>query len=161
MYPKWLISLTKMGKKSKNNRVTKLGSIILIISVIITLILLFSCSVMSRSLRPHALQPTRLLCPWEFSRQEYWSELPFPPPGDLPNPGVEPRFLALQVDSLPSETPGKPKERHSVVSSSLWPQGLYRSQNFSGQNTGVGSCSLLQGIFPTRDYHEIIMKIQI
>ena len=44
----------------------------------------------------------------EFSRQEYWSGLPFPSPGDLPDPGIEPRFLALQVCSLPSELPGKP-----------------------------------------------------
>ena len=44
-----------------------------------------------------------------FSRQEYWSELPFTSPGDLPNPGMEPRS-ALQVDSLPSEPPGMPKD---------------------------------------------------
>ena len=44
----------------------------------------------------------------EFSRQEYQSRLPFPPPGDLPDPGTEPRSPALQADSLPSEPPGKP-----------------------------------------------------
>ena len=44
----------------------------------------------------------------EFSRQEYWSGLPLPSPGDLPNPGVEPRSPALQVDALTSEPPGKP-----------------------------------------------------
>jgi len=43
----------------------------------------------------------------ESSRQGYWSELPFPSPGDLPNPGIEPVSPALQVDSLPSELPGK------------------------------------------------------
>ena len=43
-----------------------------------------------------------------FSRQEYWSGSPFPSPGDLPNPGVEPRSPALQADSLPAEQPGKP-----------------------------------------------------
>ena len=43
----------------------------------------------------------------EFSRQEYWSGLPCPAPGDLPNPGVEPRSPALQMDSLPSEPTGK------------------------------------------------------
>ena len=42
-----------------------------------------------------------------FSRQEYWSGLPCPPPGDLSNPRVKPRSPALQVDSLPSEPPGK------------------------------------------------------
>ena len=43
-----------------------------------------------------------------FSRQEYWSGLPFPSRGYLPNPGVKPRSPALQVDSLPSQTSGKP-----------------------------------------------------
>ena len=43
-----------------------------------------------------------------FSRQEYWSGLPFPSPGDLPNPGIEPRSPALEVDSLPTELQGKP-----------------------------------------------------
>ena len=42
-----------------------------------------------------------------FSRQEYCSGLPFPSPGDLPDPGIEPRSPALQVDSLQSEPPGK------------------------------------------------------
>ena len=44
-----------------------------------------------------------------FSRQEYWSGLPFPSPGDLPNPGIKPRSPALQADILTSEPPGKPK----------------------------------------------------
>ena len=82
-----------------------------------------SCSVMSDSLWSHGLYPARLPCPWGFSRQEYWSGLPCPPPGNLPNPGIQPRSPALQADSLPSEPPEKPK------------------------NTGVGSLSLLQGIF--------------
>ena len=43
-----------------------------------------------------------------FSRQDYWSGMPFPPPGDLPNSGIEPKFPSLQADSLPSETLGKP-----------------------------------------------------
>ena len=42
-----------------------------------------------------------------FSRQEYWSGLPFPSPGNLPDPGIEPRSLALWTDALPSEPPGK------------------------------------------------------
>ena len=62
-----------------------------------------SLSVVLDFLRPHVFQPTRLVCPWEFSRQEYWSELPCPPPGDLPNPGIKPRSPALQADSLPAE----------------------------------------------------------
>ena len=43
----------------------------------------------------------------EFSRQEYWSGLPFPSLGDLPDPGFEPRSPALYADALPSEPPGK------------------------------------------------------
>ena len=44
----------------------------------------------------------------EFSRQEYWSGLPFPSPGDLPDPGIEPRSPTLQADALLSEPAGKP-----------------------------------------------------
>ena len=46
--------------------------------------------------------------PMGFSRQEYWNGLPFPSPGDLPNPGIEPGSPALQADSLPSEPTGLP-----------------------------------------------------
>ena len=45
-----------------------------------------------------------------FSRQEYWSGLPFPSPGDLPDPGIKPRSPTLQADALISEPPGKPKD---------------------------------------------------
>ena len=62
-----------------------------------------------------------------FSRQKYWSELPCPSPGDLPNPESEPRSSTLQADSLPSEPPGKPK------------------------NIRVGSLTLLQGVFLTQE----------
>ena len=49
----------------------------------------------------------------EFFRQEYWSGLPFPPPGNLPDPGIEHIPPALQAGSLPSEPPGKPTiKRH-------------------------------------------------
>ena len=44
----------------------------------------------------------------EFSRQEYWSGLPFPSPGDLPDPGMKPRSSTFQADSLPSEPTEKP-----------------------------------------------------
>ena len=66
-----------------------------------------SGSVVSDALRPHGPYPARLLCAWGFSRQEYWSGLPCPPPGDLPNSGIKLRSLALQADSLQSEPPGK------------------------------------------------------
>ena len=70
--------------------------------------------------------------PWtiqsmEFSRPEHWSGQPFPSPGGLPNPGMEPRSPTLRVDSLPAEPQGKPK------------------------NTGVGSLALLQWIFLTQE----------
>ena len=48
-----------------------------------------------------------------FSRQEYWSGLPFPSPGDLPDPGVEPRFPALEADTLTSEPPGMGPRYHN------------------------------------------------
>ena len=86
----------------------------LLTSVIILQALCLCCvlshSVTSNSLKPQAagLQPSRLLCPWGFSRQEYWSGLPCSSPGDLPNPGIKSRSPKLQVDSLLSEPPGKP-----------------------------------------------------
>ena len=56
-----------------------------------------SRSAVSDSLKFHG---KGLLFPWEFSRQEYWSGLPFPSPGNLPNPGMEARSPALQADSI-------------------------------------------------------------
>ena len=64
-----------------------------------------SCSVTSDSLQPHGLQSPLSM---GFSRQEYWSRLPFPSPGDLPNPGSEPQSPALQANSLPFELQGRP-----------------------------------------------------
>ena len=68
-----------------------------------------------------SLSRVRLCDPWTvahqaplsmgFSRQEYWSELPFPSPGDLPDPGIEPRSPTLQADALTSAPPGKPLVR--------------------------------------------------
>ena len=62
-----------------------------------------------------------------FYRQEYWSGLTFPSPGNLPNPGIKPWSPVSQTDTLPSEPPGKPK------------------------NTGVAGLSLLQGIVPIQE----------
>ena len=73
------------------------------------------------------MEPARFFYLWGFSRQEDWSGLPFSPPGDLPNPGIESKSPTLQVDSLPAEPQGKPK------------------------NIGVGSLFLLQRIFPTQE----------
>ena len=70
-----------------------------------------------------------------FFKQEYWSGLPCPPPEDLSNSGIKPRFPALQADSSPSESLGKSK------------------------NTGVGIQSLLQGIFPTQGSHLRLLRL--
>ena len=70
----------------------------------------------------------------EFSRLEYRSGQPFPTPGDLPNPRIEPRSPALQADSLPAEPQGKPK------------------------NTRVGSLSLLQQIFSTQESNHGLLQ---
>ena len=71
----------------------------------------------------------------EFSRPEYWSELPFPSPGDLPDPGIEPRSPALQVDSLPAEPQGKPK------------------------NIGVGSLSLIEQRSPALQAYSLTSEL--
>ena len=81
-------------------------------------------SVMSNSLGPHVHS-------MEFSRPEYWSGYPFPSPGCFSNPGIEPRSIALLVDSLPAEPQGKPK------------------------NTGVGSLSLFQWFFLTQELNRV------
>ena len=65
-----------------------------------------------------------------FSGQEYWIGLPFPSSGDLPNPGIKPRFPTWQADSLPTQSQGEPKK------------------------TGVSSLSLLQGIFLTQESNQ-------
>ena len=67
----------------------------------------------------------------EFSRQEYWSGMPFPSPRYLLEPGIKSGCPTLQAKALLSEPPE-------------------RQKNIPGQNIGVGSCSLLQGIFPTQ-----------
>jgi len=51
----------------------------------------------------------------EFSRQEHWSGLPFPSPGDLPDPRINPRSSALQTGSLPSEPPGNLKVKKKKI----------------------------------------------
>ena len=83
-------------------------------------------------LRPHKLQPTRLLSLQDIFRQEYWSGLPFPSPGDLPNPEMEPMSLTLAGKFFITVPPRKPDFIYmyvlcwviSVVSNSLWSYGL-------------------------------------
>ena len=94
-------------------------------SEIFVCLCVLSHSVVSNSLQSHGLQPTRLLCPWGFSRQEYWGELSCPPPADLPNPGIHPRSPALHTDSLPSELPGKPSENFRVTYIKMLPDNTH------------------------------------
>ena len=64
----------------------------------------------------------------EFSRQKHWCGLPFPSPGDLPDPGIEPGSPALQADSLPIELPVKPKHMYVCIFSlknEMIPRTLY------------------------------------
>ena len=62
---------------------------------------------LSNSLQPHGLYVAHQASPsMEFSRQEYWSGLPFPSPEELPNPGIEPWSPASQANSLPFELQG-------------------------------------------------------
>ena len=61
--------------------------------------------------------PTRLLSPWDFPGKSI--ELPFPAPGDLPDPGIEPGSPALEADALPTKPPGKPT-RYTVGTQYLW-----------------------------------------
>ena len=86
------------------------------------------CSVASNSLQSYGLQPARLLYPcMGFSRQEYWSGLPCPPPADLPDLGIEsmtPRSSALQLDSLSSKPPLVAGGR-SVAETSSCPKSPY------------------------------------
>ena len=106
-----------------------------------------------------------------FSRQEYWSVLPFPTPGDLPDTGIEPRSPTMQADALASEPPGKPSEPErtsntdfsrclhhacvcSVISNSFDPMECSPPRflcpwHFPGKTTGVDCHFLLQGIFLT------------
>ena len=72
-----------------------------------------------------------------FSRQEYWSGLPFPSPGGLPSPGMEPGSPALQVDSLPTDSRGKPyiaeeEPRTTVRVSSGWEELGVPGQDWLG-----------------------------
>ena len=93
---------------------------------------MLSCSVVSDSATPWTVARQAPLSMGNLQAR-IWSAVPWPPPGDLPNPGIEPRSPALQVDSLPSEPPEKPK------------------------NTGVGSLSLLQGIFPILESNQSLL----
>ena len=73
-----------------------------------------------------------------FSKQEYWSGLPFPSPEDLPDPGIKPRSPALQADSLPSELQGRSKAGAALPQELLPKGGSMRTQ---ARKTDLVPCS--------------------
>ena len=109
--------------------------------------LLVSDMCVSAQSHSHVLFPT----PWTvarqaplsmgFPRQEFWSGLPFPPPGDLPDPGIKPRSPALQADSLPLSHLGSESVSHLVVfdtfSRHFLPARLLCPWNSPDKNKGV------------------------
>ena len=72
-------------------------------------LLLFSCEVVSNSFATPLNVARQTLLSMGFPRQEYWSGLPFPSPGDLPDPGIEPTSSALAGRFFNNELPGKPR----------------------------------------------------
>ena len=81
----------------------------------------------------------------EFSRQEYWSGLPFPSPGDLPDSGIEPGSPTLQADALPSEPPGKPIS--FIKNTSCFPIALLLSFFLRKKTYWLGMCSSVPALW--------------
>ena len=122
---------------------------------------------MSNSLQPHGLQCARLLYPLGFSRQEYWSGLPCPPPVDLPNPGIKPKSPSLQVDSLPAEPPGKPKNTGvgspspgNLPNSGIEPGSPLHYRGICYQLTYQGRPLLLLSLRKLQGFEELYAKKQ-
>ena len=117
------LQLTSVRRaQTKESYLTDLGSLNINVCI--------SCSVMFDSLWPHGIYIARQdPMTMKISRQEYWSGLPFPSPGDLPDPGIKPRFLALHLDPLLSEPPGKSFRSAclSVADNRLW--GFHNCMN--------------------------------
>ena len=81
-----------------------------------------------------------------FSRQESWTGLPFPSPGDLPNPRIEPRCPALQADSLPTELQGKPLVGYYQLKNFLEPEVRTKHKNLEVTNFLSLTLSFLSGL---------------
>ena len=106
-----------------------------------------------------------------FSRQEYWSRMPCPLPGDLPDPGIQPTTLnspALACGLFTSSTTWEAPcmLSHSIVSGSLQPHRLPQpgssvDGDSPGRNTGVGCHALLQGIFPTQGWNPGLLHCRL
>ena len=98
-----------------------------------------------------------------FSRQEYWSGLPFPSPKDLPDPRIKPSSPALAGGFFTAEPTAV--LILSVMSNSLQPYGLYPTRllcswDSPGKNTGLCCHALLQGIFPSQGSNPVLSHLQ-
>ena len=123
---------------------------------LLTKLWVFSCFLYNMSLKVKVKSLSRVqlfATPWTvayqaspsmwFSRQEYWSGLPFPSPGDLPDPGIKPRSPALQADALTSEPPGKPYNMSLVAF--FWSQVSHLHNNLVPSHI-LFSCLICQAI---------------
>ena len=92
--------------------------------------------------RVRILEPAKLLCPWGFSRQEYWNGLPSPPPGDLPDPGISQGF-STAGRFFTAEPPGKPimSYTHTQKATSVY-------CSFSPRPDGTVSCLTYSSLQP-------------
>ena len=102
----------------------------------------------------------------EFSRQEHWSGLPCPPPGDIPDPGIEPRSPTLQADSLPSEPPHKPytslmllKEKNKMKIANSHPFDSYTSTCNKKEAYNLLLKRKKKSQFKTAHYYLIFMEL--
>ena len=105
------------------------------------------CAGLNRSVMSNSLWPPQTVAhqgplgPWGFSKKEYWSGLPYPPPGDLPDPGIKPRSPSLQADSLLSEPPAS----HPDDLCHLW-EHVANVQLYLGSVSFISSRALI--LFP-------------
>ena len=94
-----------------------------------------------------------------FPRQEYWSGLPYPSSGDLPNPGIKPRSPSLQVDSWPTELSGKPPISIIMNFFAKWPISLNLSNIFFIQILAISNNSYYWLYHLLIDHHAYAMHI--
>ena len=137
-------------------------------------------SVVSDSFWPYGLQPTRILCPWDSSGKNTGVGCHALLQGISPTQGLNQSLLCLLhcrqillpfttvITSTSHKSNGNWKIirqfSHSVMSSSLWPHGLWPAKllcpwDSSGKNTGVGCYTLLQGIFPTQGWNPGLLHL--
>ena len=118
----WSLKLNRSRNDSWFCRFTSLGSKTSYLTILNLCFLIFKVGLVvvvwslshARLLWPHGLSPARPLC-MGFPGQEYCSGLPFPSPGNLPDPGIKSGSPSLQEDSLPTEPPGKPLKCGNVI----------------------------------------------